>query len=189
MIYSEPLIKEYISKEIATLSKLDVTELAVAIDVLMYAIKNNKTIYCFGNGGSASTASHFQNDFMKMLNTKSNYKFNFVCLNDNVATIMAIANDISYDEIFRFQLTDRLQPGDVVIAISGSGNSINVIKAVQYAKSQGNDIIALTGFNGGTLGILADVHLNAPVDSMQITEDIHLMFNHLLVSTLLNFLS
>jgi len=184
-----PSILDYLSKEIATLSKLDVTEITIAADVLLEAIKNGKTIYCFGNGGSAATASHFQNDFMKILGTKSSTKFNFVCLNDNIATIMAVANDIGYDEVFRFQLTDRLQPGDVVIAISGSGNSVNVIKAVQYAKSQGNDVIALTGFNGGTLGILADVHLNAPVDSMQITEDIHLMFNHLLVSTLLNFLS
>lgn len=183
-----PLILDYLSKEIATLSKLDVTELAVAVDVLSEAIKNGKTIYCFGNGGSASTASHFQNDFMKILGPKWS-EFRFECLNDNVATIMAIANDISYDEIFRFQLTGRLKPGDIVIAISGSGNSANVIKAVQYAKSQGNEVIALTGFNGGTLDILADVHLNAPVDNMQITEDIHLMFNHLLVSTLLNFLS
>lgn len=182
-----PLILDYLSKEIATLSKLDVTELTVAVDILSEAIKSGKTIYCFGNGGSASTASHFQNDFMKILNPKWP-EFQFECLNDNIATIMAIANDISYDEIFRFQLTNRLKPGDIVIAISGSGNSINVIKAVQYAKSQGNEVIALTGFNGGTLDILADVHLHVPVNDMQITEDIHLMFNHLLVSVLSKFL-
>ena len=182
-----PLILDYLSKEIATLSKLDVTELTVAVDILSEAIKSGKTIYCFGNGGSASTASHFQNDFMKILNPKWP-EFQFECLNDNIATSMAIANDISYDEIFRFQLTNRLKPGDIVIAISGSGNSINVIKAVQYAKSQGNEVIALTGFNGGTLDILADVHLHVPVNDMQITEDIHLMFNHLLVSVLSKFL-
>ena len=106
-----------------------------------------------------------------------------------MATVMAIANDISYEDIFSYQLQDRLNPGDLIIAISGSGNSKNIIKAVNYVKSCGNTIIGLTGFDGGRLMQLADINLHAPIDNMQITEDIHLLFNHLLVSVLSNFLS
>ena len=115
-------------------------------------------------------------------------KFQFICLNDNIATVMAIANDISYDDIFSFQLEGRLKPGDIIIAISGSGNSANVINAVNYAKKCGNTVIGLTGFDGGKLRLLADVNLRAPIHNMQITEDVHLMFNHLLVSILSKFI-
>ena len=100
---------------------------------------------------------------------------------------MAIANDINYDEVFRFQLKGCINEGDIVIAISGSGNSTNVIKAVQYAQSQGAHIIGLTGFDGGILDILADTKLHVPINNMQITEDAHLMLNHLLVSILSKF--
>jgi len=95
---------------------------------------------------------------------------------------MAIANDISYEEVFRFQLTGRIKAGDLVIAISGSGNSPNVINAVKYAKEQGNTIIGLTGYSGGELKPLSDVSLHVPVDDMQITEDIHMLFDHLMMS-------
>ena len=181
-------VKDYISQEQSVLSKLDIPEISIAIDVLLKAIQNGKSIYCFGNGGSASTASHFANDFNKILNATVGNKFNFICLNDNIATIMAIANDISYDDVFKFQLKDKLKPDDVIIALSGSGESINVIKAVSYAKKQNAIVIGLTGFDGGLLNQLADVHLHVPIDNMQITEDIHLMFNHLLISILSKFI-
>ena len=109
-------------------------------------------------------------------------KFRFLCLNDNVPTVMAIANDIGYDEIFRFQLRGRLQPGDVVIGISGSGNSKNVLNAVEYAKECGNTVVGFTGFGGGKLRELADISLHVPVNSMQITEDVHMVFDHLMMS-------
>ena len=126
---------------------------------------------------------------IQILNSKLKDKFQFVCLNDNMATIMAIANDISYDEVFRFQLDGRLDPDDLIIAISGSGNSINVINAVTYANECGCIVISLTGFDGGKLKEISDVNLHAPISNMQITEDIHLMYNHLLVSILSKFLS
>ena len=182
-------IKNYLQSVHRTLLNIDTTEIEKAVEVLLEAICNQKTIYCFGNGGSASTASHFANDFNKILNSLVKDKFQFICLSDNMATVMAIANDISYDDIFSYQLQDRLKPGDVIIAISGSGNSKNIIKAVNYAASCGNTIIGLTGFDGGRLMQLADINLHAPIDNMQVTEDIHLLFNHLLVSVLSNFLS
>ena len=135
-----------------------------------------------GNGGSSATASHYQNDFNKGISEYVETKFRFVCLNDNVATLMAIANDIGFEEVFRFQLKNRLEEGDIIIAISGSGNSQNVLNAVEYAKQQGNQVIGLTGYRGGRLRELADVSLHADVMSMQVTEDIHMIFDHLIMS-------
>ena len=111
-------------------------------------------------------------------------KFRFQCLNDNVPIIMAVANDIGFEEIFRFQLRGIIESGDIVIAISGSGNSENVLKAVEYAKECGNKIIGLTGYNGGRLKELSDISLHVPVNSMQVTEDIHMVFDHLMMSVL-----
>lgn len=177
-------ISKYILLEDHTLLALDRLEIMSAVEVLYKAIKDQKTIYSFGNGGSASTASHFANDFNKILNGKLRNKFTFTCLNDNIPTIMAIANDIDYSEIFAFQLEDRVKPGDVVIAISGSGNSSNVIYGVVEAKAQGASVIALTGYDGGKLKDLADINLHVPINNMQITEDLHLMYNHLLISVI-----
>ena len=105
-----------------------------------------------------------------------------------MATIMAIANDIGFEEVFRFQLRNKLEEGDIVIAISGSGNSKNVINAVEYAKEQGNQIIGLTGYTGGKLKELSDISLHADVMSMQVTEDVHMMFDHLIMSIFYNTL-
>ena len=175
-------INDYISLEIETLKKLDVDAINEALNLLMETAKNHKRIYVFGNGGSSATASHIQNDFGKGVSEYVEDKFRFQCLNDNVPTVMAIANDIGFEEIFRFQLRGVIEPGDVVIAISGSGNSANVINAVEYAKEQGIKIIGMTGFSGGKLKELSDISLHAPINSMQVTEDIHMIFDHLMMS-------
>lgn len=176
------LIQDYIALEMETLKKLDVDSIDLAMNLIMKAYENKKKIYIFGNGGSSATASHFQNDFNKGISEYVDTKFNFTCLNDNVATLMAIANDIGFEEVFRFQLKNKLEEGDLVIAISGSGNSKNVILAVEYAKSLGNQVIGLTGYDGGKLKELSDVSLHADVMSMQVTEDIHMIFDHLIMS-------
>ena len=177
-------ILDYIACEIETLKKLDIDAINEALNLLMETAKKHKRIYVFGNGGSSATASHIQNDFGKGLSEYVEDKFRFQCLNDNVPTVMAIANDIGFEEIFRFQLRGVIEPGDVVIAISGSGNSVNVINAVEYAKEQGNKIIGMTGFSGGKLKELSDISLHAPINSMQVTEDIHMIFDHLMMSML-----
>lgn len=181
-------INDYISLEIETLKKLDVDAINEALNLLMETAKNHKRIYVFGNGGSSATASHIQNDFGKGVSEYVEDKFRFQCLNDNVPTVMAIANDIGFEEIFRFQLRGVIEPGDVVIAISGSGNSVNVINAVEYAKEQGNKIIGMTGFYGGKLKELSDISLHAPINSMQVTEDIHMIFDHLMMSMFYKYL-
>ncbi len=175
-------INTYLEHEIDTLKALDVNEINAALNLLLETFEGGNTVFVFGNGGSSATASHFQNDFNKGVSEHTEKKFNFQCLNDNVATVMAVANDIGFEEVFRFQLIGHMRPGDVVLAISGSGNSKNVINAVEYAKSQGAKVIGLTGFGGGKLKELSDVSLHVPVNSMQITEDIHMVFDHLMMS-------
>lgn len=175
-------IKTYLEHEIDTLKALDVNEINAALNLLLETFEGGNTVFVFGNGGSSATASHFQNDFNKGVSEHTEKKFNFQCLNDNVATVMAVANDIGFEEVFRFQLVGHMRPGDVALAISGSGNSKNVLNAVEYAKSQGAKVIGLTGFGGGKLKELSDVSLHVPVNSMQITEDIHMVFDHLMMS-------
>lgn len=175
-------IKAYIELERSVLSQLDASAINEVMNELDDARRRDATIYIMGNGGSASTASHFMNDFGKGISEYIEQKFRFVCLNDNIATVMAIANDISYDAIFEFQLRGKVTKDDVVIGISGSGNSLNVLKAVGLARSVGAKIIGLTGFDGGKLKQLVDLSLHVPVMSMQVTEDVHMSFDHLMMA-------
>lgn len=175
-------IEEYISLEREVLKNLDVSAINEAMQMILKAYDAKRSIYIFGNGGSAATASHYQNDFNKGISEYVEKKFRFVCLNDNIPTLLAIANDIGFEEIFRFQLRNKLEEGDLVIAVSGSGNSKNVILAAEYAKKQGNRVIGLCGYNGGRLKQLSDVALHVNINSMQITEDVHMVFDHLMMS-------
>ena len=181
-------IQDYIALEIEVLKQLDVGQLNAALNLLDETRLKKGRIYICGNGGSAATASHFQNDFNKGVSEYIEVPFRFHCLNDNMATIMAIANDIGYEEVFRFQPRGNLEPNDLLVAISGSGNSKNVLNAVDYAKSLGNKVIGLTGYSGGKLKELADISLHAPVQSMQVTEDIHMIFDHLMMSMFYKYL-
>lgn len=175
-------IESYIALEREVLGKLNVEAINAALNLLDETRRRKGRIYICGNGGSAATASHFQNDFNKGVSEYIEIPFRFHCLNDNIATIMAIANDIGYEEVFRFQLRGNLEESDILVAISGSGNSKNVINAVEYAMGKGCKIIGLTGYSGGKLKELADISLHVPVQSMQVTEDIHMIFDHLMMS-------
>ena len=136
----------------------------------------------------ASTASHMQNDFNKGISEYVEQKFNFYCLNDNVATMMAVANDISYEEIFRFQLKNRIKKDDIILCISGSGNSKNVLNAADYAKSCGAKVIGITGYSGGKLKDIADYSMHVAENDMQIVEDIHMTFDHMMMKIFYNLL-
>ena len=178
-------IKNYISKEIEVLNALDAASIDTVMTAIMEAYHADANIYIFGNGGSASTASHFQNDFNKGISEHLDKKFNFVCLNDNIPTVLAIANDSGYEFIFEHQLKGKLKQNDLVIAISGSGNSENVIRAVEYAGQQGVKTIGITGYDGGRLAKIVDISFNVPIDDMQITEDVHMILDHLMMSVLM----
>lgn len=179
-------IKKYFKKINDVLDKLDVEIISRIANLLIKTLNNEGTIYIFGNGGSAATASHFQNDFNRTLADYSQKKFKVNCLSDNIPTLTAIANDFSYDDVFFKQIENRLLENDIIIAISGSGNSTNVIKAVEYAKTKAIKVVSFTGFNGGKLRLLSDYDLNVGIDNMQITEDVHLIFNHLLMTLIKN---
>lgn len=141
-------------------------------------------IYVIGNGGSAATASHWQNDFAIGLKRRGIITFDMCSLVDNTSVLTATANDIGYENVFHEQLRDILKPEDVVLAISCSGNSPNVVKAVEYAKEVGSVVIGCSGFDGGKLRELADVkfHVDAPKGDFGIVEDVHMVLDHLIYS-------
>lgn len=179
-------IREYIQKEINTLQNLDVGALNAAIGAIVEDWSKDATIYTMGNGGSAATASHMVCDFNKGVSSEVERKFRFQCLNDNTPLVMAIANDISYDEVFSYQLKDVLEKNDLIIAISGSGNSKNIVKAVEYAREVGAKVIGITGYSGGKLMDMADYKMHVAVDDMQIAEDLHMVFDHMMMRVLCN---
>lgn len=182
-MYKEEIIKYY-DREIEAIKAMNFDEIDEAVAAIKDAYEREATIYVFGNGGSAATASHFCGDFNKGISEGHDKKFNLVCLSDNIPTLMAIANDISYDEVFSYQLKGHLKPTDLIIAISGSGNSKNVIKAVEYAKEVGTKVVGISGYNGGKLKEMADYQMHVDVNDMQISEDVHLTFDHMMYRVL-----
>lgn len=166
------------------LSELDFDSVARFVGVVLQARENNHKIFFIGNGGSAATASHFANDFA--IGTRCPEKpFRAVSLTDNVATMTAIANDDGYDQLFVKQLEVLLDPGDVLVAISASGNSPNVVKALEYARARGNRTVALTGFeSGGRIAEVAETVIHVKTDKGEYgpVEDMHMFLDHLMGS-------
>lgn len=153
-------------------------------EILLDAYKNDRHIFVMGNGGSGSTASHFVCDINKGSCYGLEKRFKMICLNDNIPSILAYANDQSYEDIFVEQLKNFLNSGDVVIGISGSGNSQNVLKAIMYAREKGAITIGLSGFDGGKLSGIVDVSLVADINDMQKSEDLHMIIVHMLMQSL-----
>jgi len=181
-------IRGYIEKLKRVVDTLDTGEISRFLNLLCEARSGGRQIFIMGNGGSAATASHFCSDFNKGASFEfaNKKRFKFICLNDNVPTLMAYANDISYCDIFVEQLKNFLNPGDVVIGISGSGNSENVIRALEYANAMGGITVALTGYNGGKLKKIAGYSVHVNVDDMQIVEDLHMIVDHLSMKIIAN---
>lgn len=177
-------IKAYFEREKEVINNLNYDEIAEAVGAIKAAYERSATIYVFGNGGSAATASHFVCDFNKGICEKLDKKFNLICLSDNTPILTAIANDISYDDVFVFQLKNKLKPDDLIMAISGSGNSKNVIKAVEYAREVGTKVVGITGYSGGKLREISDYKMHVNVDDMQIAEDLHMAFDHMMYRVL-----
>jgi len=151
---------------------------------LLSAYHDENQIFIMGNGGSGTTASHFVCDINKGSCSGLGKKFKVICLNDNIPTILAYANDLSYDKIFIEQLKNFLKQDDVIIGISGSGNSENVLQAVSYGKEKGAKTIGLTGFDGGKLSEIVDIPFVAAINDMQKVEDVHMIVVHMLMQYL-----
>lgn len=177
-----PAMRRYIETEIGVLQGLDLHKINDAINAVLETRKRGGTIYTLGNGGSAATASHMVCDLAKGCSEAlGGAKFRVECLCDNTPIMMAIANDYCYEDVFLRQLQGKLRPEDLVIAISGSGNSENVVRAVQYAKSIGTPVVGVTGYKGGKVMALADHSMHADIDDMQISEDVHMIFDHMMM--------
>lgn len=174
-------INKYFDLLKRTVDNLDRSEIGKFIDIINEAYDKGANIYVCGNGGSALTASHFACDFNKGVSSELEKRFRVIPLTDNIATIMAYANDMSYDDIFSEQLKNHLKKDDVVIGISGSGNSPNVLKAIEIAAKNNNITIGLTGFDGGKLRQIVSHSVNVNCNDMQISEDVHMVLCHLIM--------
>lgn len=160
---------------VRSISRADVRSV---VERLLQAWRENRTTYIIGNGGSASTASHMMNDLNKMTTVKGARRFRAIALTDNVPYITAIGNDIDYAEIFSEQLRNVMQPGDILVAISGSGNSENIIRGAMFAQEAGGFVIGLCGQPGSRLCECADLAVTIPSKNICQQEDAHLILNH-----------
>lgn len=163
-----------------TIEQIDLDKVSQAIEWFREARDTRHHIFVCGNGGSAASASHFACDMVKGASYQKESRFRIMALTDSLATLTAYSNDVSYDCVFAEQLKNFAEPGDLVMAISGSGNSPNVIKAIEYANGVGCKTIALTGRDGGKLGPLAQLDINVPVPHMGRIEDAHMIVCHML---------
>lgn len=177
-------ISNYISKLTTLLENVDIKSITNIILKLEEVHSNNGKLYIIGNGGSAATASHMANDLSVGLKLREIRNFNVESLSDNSSICTAIANDIGYENIFYAQLKNKLTKDDLLIAISCSGNSTNIIKAVEYAKGIGTSIVGMTGFEGGKLKEVADInfHINTNKGEYGLVEDMHMILDHIIYS-------
>jgi D-sedoheptulose 7-phosphate isomerase len=170
----------YRAEVFRTIDLIDTSLVNRVIDIFREARDNGRHIFVCGNGGSASTASHFACDIVKGASYGHEKRFRIMALNDALPTLMAYSNDVGYECVFAEQLKNFAQPGDVFMALSGSGNSPNVVSAMKYANQAGCTTIALTGRDGGALGPLAKLHIQIPVPHMGRIEDAHMIICHMI---------
>src|SRR5437667_5344830 len=169
-------VSNYLSAHARLAQEVDAASLQHGIDLIRSTFEAGKKIITCGNGGSAYTASHYITDWNKMVNLATGRKFRGISLCDNIGLLTAFGNDVHYDEVFAGQLKAILDEGDLLVAISGSGNSPNVLKAVEYANGAGGQTLAVVGYDGGKLKNLARHAVWIPSFDMQLCEDMHLMF-------------
>jgi D-sedoheptulose 7-phosphate isomerase len=171
-------IERYLAGLSGTLNRLPYAEINRVVEALLAAYREGRSVFLFGNGGSASLASHFACDLGKGTAVNGARRFRVLSLTDNVALLTAWANDTRYDDIFAEQLRSFISPKDIAFAISGSGNSPNVLNGLAAAREAGAFNIALTGHRGGKAVGLADLAIIVPSDDMQHIEDLHLTITH-----------
>jgi D-sedoheptulose 7-phosphate isomerase len=179
-------IESYLTRVARTVLSVDPNDIEEAIGMLSTARALGKRIFIFGNGGSAATASHFACDLAKGSAGNGGEPLKVISLTDNVPLMTAYANDADYSAIFSMQLEPLVEQGDLVIGISGSGNSPNVLRAIEAANLHGAVTLALTGFDGGTLMKLASHSIHVASQNMQHVEDVHMVLVHLMSSALRN---
>lgn len=163
---------------------MDATSLDRAAALLRTAIRAQKMIYSCGNGGSCAISNHLLCDFAKGIQTDTGFRPHVASLSANTELITAIANDMKYEEVFAYQLNTLAAPGDVLITISSSGDSPNIVRAIEVAKDHKMQTIAFTGFGGGRSAKMADVNVHVPSDNYGVIEDLHQSVMHVLAQAL-----
>lgn len=174
----------YYNKLSDAIKKTPIKSIDTAIEKIRNAIEQEKWVFTCGNGGSASTASHYVTDWGKMRLVNKGLKFKSLCLSDNIGMLTAYGNDISYGNVFDYSLANYASEGDVLVVVSGSGNSENVVNAVKKAKELGLITICVVGYDGGILARICDHVIHFEVNDMQICEDLHLSFGHVVMKAL-----
>ena len=175
------VIKEYIEDIKRLCDILNPDEIEEVCKVVLEKYKAGHQIFVAGNGGSAGTSNHFCCDFGKNAVKNDTKRPRIISLSANIEVLTALGNDFCYAEVFSQQMKNLFSDGDLIILISASGNSPNVVSAAEYAKSRGGVVIGLTGFEGGKLKELSDLCINVPSDSYEKIEDIHMMLTHIMV--------
>jgi D-sedoheptulose 7-phosphate isomerase len=176
--------KAYIDRLKKVLDTFDGKAFVDMVDAMLEAYGHNAQIFIMGNGGSGATASHLACDINKGCCIDLEKKFRMICLNDNMPTMLALANDLSYEAVFEEQLKNFFNPGDLVIGISGSGNSENVLRAIAYATARGGKTAGWSGFGGGRLAAMADLAFVVQSHDMQQVEDAHMVMAHMLMQAI-----
>jgi D-sedoheptulose 7-phosphate isomerase len=177
------LFQSYISRIDHALDTISLNELETSIKIISNSSKNSGKIWLIGNGGSAATASHFATDLSRCTG-ENRQPITAISLCDNLGLITAYSNDLDYGQIFSGQLKCILNRDDLLICISGSGNSKNVVNAAKYANEQGAETLCLVGYDGGELKKICKYNVHVPSFDMQICEDIHLMIGHMIMKKL-----
>ncbi|MGL6197279.1 MAG: D-sedoheptulose-7-phosphate isomerase [Thermoguttaceae bacterium] len=180
----EERIKQYNNWLNEILPQCDQSALVAAAELVRKTYDADKQIFTAGNGGSAAVAVHFAADFGKNVAAPGEKLPRILTLCGNVSTITALGNDCGYDQVFTGQLRNLMNAGDLVILISASGNSPNVVSAAEYARQNGAKVLGLTGFDGGKLRSLSDVNLHVPSKVYELVEDVHSFFTHSIVHAL-----
>jgi D-sedoheptulose 7-phosphate isomerase len=190
---NKDFIQNYLSEMKKVIDDMSVADIDKVIELLFDAWKNGGQVFTCGNGGSASTATHFACDLAKTTIVDGKKRFKAYCLNDNIPLMSALINDEGFDNLFYEQLKDRFEEGDVLICISvhgGAGKdkaglwSQNLLKAMKYAKDKGGKTIGLSGFDGGPMKEIADACIVVPINSTPQVESFHLALEHLICSCL-----
>lgn len=170
----------YFERLAGCLTSLDLERIERIGEILFRAYSHNKQVFVIGNGGSAATASHMACDLGKNTISPNMRRFRIISLTDNVPLMSALSNDLGYERVFAEQLVNLVRPGDILISISGSGRSPNILEAMRYARERAATNIALLGFDGGEARLIADEYVLAPVDDYGLIEDAHMILAHAL---------
>jgi len=174
-------LDDYKTMMAKALDEFDFTQLEPAVQLVRETYHADRQIFTIGNGGSAAVAVHLAADFGKNIARPGEKHPRIMTLCANSSALTALGNDCGYDETFSGQLRNFLNPGDLLVAVSSSGNSPNIIKGVEFAQANGGKVIGMSGFNGGRLKELADISLHVPVHVYEVVEDMHSLFCHAII--------